>query len=408
MIVASDSRSGRRATLQVASVTYVGLLLSLVSTPVLVGALGAVGRGQLGKSLILMQLFGMFLFLGVPRGLSVARSQGLGLYRPAVFATLGLGVVGAAAVLLLAPLMADNRSVLRLVQASAVGLLFAGPGAIGGDIALARGKFALYNLWRGAPLIIPSLGVIVAGMMHVLTLQIAFFLNLTSVLVSSAIGCTILVFSWMSSPKHSHFDWSFSLRFWASTSSDAIGYRADQLLGAAFLSGQSLGVYLVSFTIASAGAGLTQSMNQVAYSRLLKEVLDESGFVRLRRSISLTSGLLVTLTTWVLAVPLFGSEFADAWIIVGLLATAQVLRDSWAWIVLRSSAASSMSGVQLVSFASLCSLFVGLLVLGFHSLLAPWVLGACMIAYGLLRLLMFWALRGKFGHSSAVKVGGHE
>lgn len=344
-------------------VTYTGLGLSLVSTPMLTQAVGADGRGVIAGSFVLLQVMVWVAYLGLPRGLALSTRQHDAVAGWGVVLLTALGVLGAVLVFVIAPGIAGGDARVETgIRISAVVLPFAGLGILGTEMVLLSGRLVAFNVVRSTVMILPSLGFIIAFMTGTLSLVVAYVLTLLGQVTATVLGVGLALPALLRA-RRGAVPWSFSLRYWMASALDGVGARLDQLILTATVSVSVLGVYAVAVTCASAAGGLTQALNHWTYSQLSARP-DRAGRVLRARTqvgvlLSLASGALVVAATSALDTRLFGADFAGLTPIVAVLVLAQLLHDQWSLRVYHDSARSEGSAMAWSSAVALLVLAVG-------------------------------------------------
>lgn len=345
-----------RPALQLASVTYVGLALSVVSAPMLATALGASGRGQLAAAFAVIHVLSLVAFVGLPRGIAVQDHRDEAASRPAIVLVGVAGLLSASACFLAADVLAGGDPwVADAIRLSSVVLALAGLYQLGVERLLLSARLGAYNLARACNVVLPSLGYIVAFLAGALTLELAFAITLTGQLLAALVGVAASIGA-IRRAERRPAPWRFSLSMWSSTVVDGVAWRLDQVLLAMLASSATLGVYAVASTLASASGGLTQAINAVLYGRF---AADEVLRMRRSRLLSLVSSalasaaLITAIALWQEA--LLGPTFDGLLAPLVLLCAAQALNDQWQLQVYRQAASQAHAGISLPSWLGLAA-----------------------------------------------------
>lgn len=353
-----------------ALVTYAGIGLSLISAPMLAQVIGADGRGVLAGSFVAVNVLAWLSPLGLQRGiaLQVVKRDEVSVW--GVVAMTMLGIAAAIGTFFMAPILGndDPRMILGIRIASSV-LLLAGIGNMGHQLAMMRGAVWSHNLIRAGTQVLPSLLQIVLFLVGALDLVNAYIVMFAGQVFASLYGVVLAVFA-ISGRSRAPVPWAFSLRFWSASAFDSVAGRLDQVLLAALTAAPVVGVYAIAVTCANASGGLTQALNQVAFSKFVGA--EKTGAVdprTLRRmtivgvATSAATGLVVILAVWWLWRPLFGASFAGLTPIVAVLVLAKVLQSQWMLRVLHDSAKESAGALLPASLISFLVLIASVTVL---------------------------------------------
>jgi O-antigen/teichoic acid export membrane protein len=387
MIEATGSQMGRYAELWArlvvarhiafnASVSYLGLGLSLLSAPILAQTLGADGRGVIAGSLVVVQVVGWIAFLGLPRGIALQIEKRREIAMPAVVLVGALGMLSALLVFLAAPVLSndDDRIEMGMRIASGV-LVLAGLSSIGDQTALLRGRLWIYNSIRGCTLILPSCGIIVLSSAGQLTLETAFIVSVAGQVGSVAIGALYALSSlrWLS---RAAIPWRFSLQYWTASVFDSVGGRADQLILTAISTPAAVGLYAVAVTCSGAASGLAQALNQTIYARLVRD--SKNGQTTSLNRISyigvgatLFIGALIMLVVWLFWRQLFGPTFDGLVPVLGVLIVASVLSDQWRLRVYFDSARENGAALAVSSIVGLVTMIIAVTLFAAAGLISP-------------------------------------
>jgi O-antigen/teichoic acid export membrane protein len=392
-----------RPAISTAGLTYIGMALSLVSTPLLASELGAEGRGVLAASFVSVQLIGWMGFLGLPRGVAV-QSQRLG--APGRASILWLTVCGfgsTAICFATADLVANgDERIAAGIRVASIVLIATGVGQLGIERVLAEGKLRLWNFARAGILVVPSLAFIVAFVFGGLSPELAFTAMLGGQVLTTLIGCAFAIPLIRRATSQSS-PWKFSLHIWSVSAFDSVGGRLDQLLLAALASPSMLGTYVVSVTLASASGAATQALNHVSYSRFL-QASDDSRTVQLRQRslfgliVSALAGTVVVFFVAVLGERFLGSDFNGLVTTTAALIVFQALNDQWQLRVYYDSAAEEARHLTYSSGIALAAMVVCVVGLELTDNLNSMSMAVTMIFFGVVRL----------GARSIFKRGGAE
>ena len=340
-----------------AGLTYVGMGLSLVSTPLLAQSLGADGRGELAACFVAIQTIEFAAFLGLPRGVAIGATRHAQI---SVRALGWLAVAGtvAAAVLTVLAVVSWSEGGLGSSGAVAAAWLMVpmGIGQAGAQIALLSGDMLAFNIYRAWPAIIPSLTIICTAPFGLLTFEIAYTSTALSILLSALSGASIVWRQRKLAAGGHATPWRPALMYWQAVALDTIARRFDLLLAAMIFPAGQLGIYAVAATLAAASGGIAQAFNLVKLSRYLNSRDNErTSSPGIRFTLSLTSTCVVVVavaTTWQF---LFGPEFQGLLGVTSALCVAQIARDQWGWLV---DAETSFGSARLFNVASAWGLFL--------------------------------------------------
>lgn len=385
------------------AVTYLGLGLSLISTPILAQTLGATGRGELAATFISLQLLSWLSFLGLPRGLAVEGGQ-VGRVPGRSFLLLtGLGVLAAATSAATAAAFSSGDAWVRgAIQFASVLLIFSGVAQYGAELALARGRLFLWNLSRIGTLALPALAFIVLFAMDKLTLESAFISMWAGQLLTVLIGVAIAVTSF-SRDRSLTIPWRFSLRFWSTSALDSLGARVDQVLLALLAGPASLGTYAVAVTIAAATGAVAQAVNHFSFSHFVNRAVEDDRVSNYRRrsQVGVVSSLVVgsaaLLVTHLWGEMILGPTFDGLVPTLGLLIIVQILADQWQLRIYSDSARKLTQGLVLSSAVSLVVLVVVVLLVSSLVPMTAILMAGATVLFGATRLMMRSLLRSGRG-----------
>ncbi|MCM0621837.1 lipopolysaccharide biosynthesis protein [Nocardioides bruguierae] len=307
------------------------------------------------------------LFFGLPRTLALQYVRTRLISLRGMLSVGALSLLGLASIVCLAPLLASRGTdVYYAVCVTAVSLPVLGFALIAQEIILAEAKTVEVNVVRAIPLTVPSLGIIVVGLLGQLDFWWAFGLTMGSALLANLISICFALKQLSAVATGTPVDWSFSGRYWLTVGIDNVSRRLDMLAGAIVLSPTALGIYAIASTCASASGALTQAINQVSYGRLMKEsVTTTKRADRLRIIMAVLAGLMVSATVDLLGPIIFGPGFEGLGLATAILCIAQVFRDQWSWQVLRDSVSKEARGLAMSSILGLAALMVGILLVSF-------------------------------------------
>ena len=344
-------------------VTYAGLGLNLLSTPMLTRTVGADGRGVIAGSFVVLQIMLWISFLGLPRGLSLRARERDEVSAAGVVTLTGLGLVGAVLVAALAPVISGGDDRIETgIRVSALVLPLAGLAHLGSEIVLVRGRLIAFNVIRSMVLVVPSLGYIVAFLAGSLSVVVAYGVTLLGQMLAVLSGLAVAVPA-LRGARRRPLPWSFSLRYWIASAMDGVTSRLDQLILTATVSASVLGVYAVAVTCAYAAGGLTQAINHWTYSQMAAHPASAQRMVRSRAQIgvvlSLATGLAVVAAVAALGTRIFGADFDGLTPVVAVLVLAQLLHDQWSLRVYRDSAREEGSAIALSSAVAVVVLTAG-------------------------------------------------
>jgi len=361
-----------RPALGTAGVTYLGMAMSFIATPMVARELGADGRGVLAAAFVSLQLVSWLGFLGIPRGIVLQRkSEGFTPTSSIGIVTL-LGLISAVVCFATAGLVANGDERIEVgIRIASVLLVAIGIGQVGSEYVLAEGRMRVWNLARLSTVMLPAAANIVGFFGGWLTLEYAYLATLAGQVVATLVGC-ILAIPVFKNKRHGKLPWAFSFHYWSATAFDSLGGRADQLLLAALATPAALGTYAIGITFAAASGALTQAVNHSSYGRLVAAATAENGesdasVVRRDFSkrawfafgVSTVVGAAVVLVVEVFGSWLLGPGFEDIGVITMFLVLAQIVNDQWQ---LRVYADSATREGRYLTYAS-ASAFV-VLVLG--------------------------------------------
>ncbi|WP_161972550.1 oligosaccharide flippase family protein [Curtobacterium sp. HSID17257] len=372
--------------------TYLGMGLSLLSAPLLARELGADGRGVLAAAFVLVQLLSWSAFLGLPRGLAMQELRNGYASRNALRVVTLLGPIAAVIAFIASGAAAngDDRIATYIKVAASV-LVLAGLGAVGVERALIRGQLLAVNLSRALNLVLPSLAIIIAFGSGVLTLQSAFVITLSGQMLSVLLGI-VLATPLLRSRTRIPAPWRFSLHYWGGSAFDGIGARVDQLILAACVLPNQLGVYAVAVTCASAAGGFTQALNQLTYSRFASLPIgsDDAPMLRKRTFIGLAmsalSGGLIVVVVALWGDWLFGSSFDGLFPIVSVLVIAQAMNDQWQLRTYLDSASGDPSALMWASACGMVVLVAVAVLLGMSGNLSGLSMAWALVGFAAVRL----------------------
>jgi O-antigen/teichoic acid export membrane protein len=291
-----------------------------------------------------------------------------------------------------------DHQIATYIKVAASVLILAGLGAVGVERALVRGQLLAVNLSRALNLVLPSLAIIIAFGLGILTLQSAFVITLSGQVLSVLLGI-VLATPLLRSRTRIPSPWRFSLHYWGGSAFDGIGARVDQLILAACVLPSQLGVYAVAVTCASAAGGFTQALNQLTYSRFASLSTGADGAPMLRRrtsmglAMSAFSGgsIVVVVALW--GEWLFGSSFDGLFPIVSVLVIAQAMNDQWQLRTYLDSASGDPSALMWASACGIVVLVAVAVVLGASGNLNGLSMAYALVGFAAVRLVVRAILR---------------
>lgn len=381
----------RRGAALTVAVTYAGMALSLVSTPLVARSLGPEGRGELAACFAAAQTVEFVAFLGVPRGAALVAERSRRVALSVIGVLTGLGLLMSLALVAFALLWTnESQRVLWGSIAVALSLVLTGTGQLGGQLALLDGRLLHFNLYRAWPLLVPSLAIIVGYGLGRLTFETVYVSMLASSVLSAVIGIVLIMraVAWDSASV----PWRLSLRYWSAVALDSMARRLDLLVGAAVLSAGSFGVYAVATTLAMAAGGLAQAFNAASLSKFVQAQRRSQELpqrhVQTRYALSLLSAAVVAIATVTLWEPLFGTEFAGLASIAVILCAAQIGKDSWNWLVETETIAKPSHLLNAATLGGLAAMGVTIAVLSTGEDLNGQELAISVLAFSFTRILL--------------------
>ncbi|WP_423917950.1 hypothetical protein ACPEEZ_09455 [Frigoribacterium sp. 2-23] len=310
-----------------------------------------------------------------------------------------LGVACAILAVVLADSLSNGDSRIALgIKASAIALVLSGVGQVGVELMLLEGRLVFFNITRASVLMLPSVGIIVAFFTGLLSLVSAYVIMLAGQLIAVALGCIFAMKNGRRS-KSTKVPWDFSLKYWSTSALDAIGGRGDQVALSALSQASTVGVYSLAVTCAAASAGLTEALNNLAYSRLTRLSGAESEEFLRRRSIlgvccSLVSGACIVIVVHFFGRSLFGPTFDGLTAVVIILVLAQTVGDQWSLRVLADSAKESATTLIFASVAGLIVLATAIALLATNAAITSASMALAILLFSLTRLTI-WTLAQK-------------
>lgn len=382
-----------RSLIGTAGVTYAGVGLSLISTPLLARAIGAEGRGELAASWAALQALEFALMLGLPRGLSLMVAHERPLSRRGVATLFGISVLGTAGLLVVAEVVGrDNPTVLWGARGVAILCPLIGLGQLGGQILLLGGRMSAFNLYRSFPLLVPSLATIMAYPLGQMTFEVAYWSLFTSAVISGLVGTWFIIPHLRTSQLSVPTPWKASLNYWSAVALDSVGRRIDLLAGALLLSQSQLGVYAIAATLALAASGFGQALvltslsSYVHHSRAgTKRELDDAHPLLLL-GLSTSAGIAVTLSAVALDTVVFGTAFGNLGAVTGVLCLAQVAKDWFGWFVEAHTIDTTSHGLNLAGAFGLAVFALAVVALALTEHLSDTTLAIAGVAFAYSRL----------------------
>ncbi|NGP07719.1 oligosaccharide flippase family protein [Rhodococcus sp. 14C212] len=389
-----------RAIWATTGVTYLGMGLSLLSAPVLAHTLGADGRGVLAASFATVQILSWTAFLGIPRTAAVERTAGGDASTKVVGWLFFLGVAAFLANLAASPSLSGGDDRVRLgMQIAGATLLVSGASQYGAERLHSAGKILQWNAVRSAPLILPSVIILVLAATDSLTLRSAYLATLLGTSVWAILGLLAAVPDFAAA-KRVGVGWRDSLKLWGATFFDSVGGRIDQMILAALVGPATLGSYAVALTCASAAGGVTQAIGHVAFPRYVGVTADDA--IRSHRSYraiglatSIAASIAIITCIEIFGEVLFGPTFQDIGAIAALLMVYQALGDQWALIVYRDAAQQRVGFMAIASGLGLLTLLAVVFALHVTGQLGGISMAVTMIAFGIVRIFAhsIWSRR---------------
>lgn len=385
-----------RATAGTAAWTYLGFALSLLSAPILAHTLGADGRGVLAASVAPVQVLSWIGFLGLPRPLAVNVVSGKRINWGSVFWLSVLGVVGTLLLNLGATVLSGGDSRIELgIRIFSPLLILSGFAQLGSECLHLSSKFLQWNILRSTSLTVPSLatiGLYFSGHLTIVSAVGSLFLGHLLYIIGGIWACIPAV---RGLKRGMSQNWGFSLKFWSATVFDSIGGRLDQVLLAALASSVQLGSYAVAVTCASASGALTQAFNHVAFPGHLSLDANDAKYKKqalVGVATSILSGSAVVLVLSLYSDKIFGPTFDSLAQICAVLVSFQVVADQWQLVVYRDSAQLKSGKISLASMIGFVALVICVFVLHGLGLLNALSMAACMLAFGVTRMVSYFII----------------
>ncbi|TPG34256.1 hypothetical protein EAH80_11740 [Mycobacterium hodleri] len=333
--------------------------------------LGATGRGGLAAAFLLPSALEFAIFLGLPRTLSISNvrrgtSSAVGLW-----VLILLSLIGALVIYLSAPALSGGDGD-TVVATRLAGFLFvlAGLSRLGAEQLVDRDQHAWFNAYRASVLVVPSLGQIALFALDALNFWTAFW----AMFAGQCLALTVSAFSSIAVLRSC--SWATPVQVTAnsrlgiSMAIDQVTIRSDQIAIAALLTPADLGVYAVALTCAKAAGATGQAINQVAYSRLVRHITQQSGsdpqskiVVVTRLAVSVVSSAVIVTALAFWGDTLLGDDFVGIEWVVAVLCVAQIGWDQWNWDFGVAVASERWRGLAVASFAGAATIVVAIAVI---------------------------------------------
>lgn len=297
----------------------------LASGPVLSRALGPSGRGELAAVIAPVAILGLLL----PFGLPLAAAYRLGevpegrLLSTATAFGIATGFPLCALLWLLVPVYLRGYSDVAVTWTRLfVASLPLSTGVVAAlEVRRRQSAGISWNLWRSAPLVAPTLGVVLLGVIGELTLRTALAMQVVGGLFPLA-----LLVQRLAGGKRWRRPSMSALRMmlpyaWRSVgvaAASSVTARLDQVVLVTTVPASELGLYAVAVTTASVINPVTAGLGLALFGHLRGEVVQSRARARFRRSLGfglmLSTGVAVVLG---LVAPValklaFGAPFEDA------------------------------------------------------------------------------------------------
>ncbi|WP_144018450.1 lipopolysaccharide biosynthesis protein [Demequina sp. NBRC 110051] len=393
--------------------TYAGYGLSIISAPMIAQALGAEGRGALAAAVLPVQVLSWIAFLGVPRGLAVAARDTAGLAVRSVLVLSMLGMIAAAGVWWAAPVLVSdmNGQVIGFIRVLGLTLVLTGVSHLGSDLLLAAGRMFPWNAIRAFAIIVPSVLQIVLFLLGRLTLGTAFAVQLTCSVFAVLLG-SAFAFGHVKR-QGARIPWRFSIAFWGASTVDSVAVRVDQLLLAALLPLEELGVYAVAVTCASAAGAATQALADTSFAKFVERSGGDSrDALRARARAGLVTSAVTSLGMVALVAlfgdTLFGEGYEGLLPLVAVLLVYQTLGDQWRFRTYHDSAQGQSRDLLLSSVVGLGVLVALVSVIAVLGHLSGVAVAISMVVMATVRLLARRVLaRRSTQHTASTTVERH-
>ncbi|GAA4196047.1 hypothetical protein GCM10022219_22090 [Microbacterium oryzae] len=322
--------SGRGSSRNIAVVTLGNLsapAVALITAPILANGLGAVGRGEVAAATAPLMLCVAGLTVGMPEALTyfVARMRAIstGTVIRALIVSAVAGGFGSLAIALLAMVLADgDRQLATLISLCALGVV---PALITGCCrGIARGR----QKWR---LVVAEQLVGAAtrliGLAGLLTLDMLTPATAAAVLT---LGTFTGVLPYLALLKRENTEPTrvpsgelvrFGLTIWPGAVAGVLLSRIDQALFLPLSTAAALGVYAVAVSLSDVSRVFNAAVRDVIFARESAATDDTSLGTASRLSTLITAfmSIVVAIGVAVLAVPLFGQDFAEVPLVVVIL-----------------------------------------------------------------------------------------
>lgn len=328
--------SGSRSVLIVTLGNLSAPAVALLTAPLLARALGGDGRGELAAATAPLMLAVAALTVGIPEALTYFTARHKNLARRTVVGgisvSVGAGLGGVALVALLAPSLAAGdiplAGLILLCTSAAVPALITGclRGVARGQqrwmaVAFEQLISAVFKLgFLGGLFLLGELSVFAAAII----LSAGTFVGCLSYLV-------LLRRSGTPSDQRTVVETRKLLRYgtsmWLGSIAGVALSRLDQTLILPLSNASVLGVYAVAVSLADAARVFNLAVRDVIFSKQ-SAVIDDASLAsasRLSTLVTITISVAVTLGSYLLVVPIFGSDFAAVPSVVAVLLIGTVL-----------------------------------------------------------------------------------
>lgn len=363
--------SGSRSVLIVTLGNLSAPAVALLTAPLLARALGGDGRGELAAATAPLMLAVAALTVGIPEALTYFTARHRNLARRTlaggISVTIAAGLGGVALVALLAPSLASGdmplAGIILLCTSAVIPALITGclRGIARGQqrwkavaseqlisavfkLGLLGGLFLLGELSVFAAAIILSAGTFVGSLSYIVLLRP----NKTTTEPRTVIETRKLL--------------RYGSSMWLGSVAGVALSRLDQTLILPLSSASVLGVYAVAVSLADAARVFNLAVRDVIFSKQ-SAIIDDSSLAsasRLSTMVTVIISLAVTLASYVLVVPIFGSDFAAVPSVVAVLLIGTVLGNPGSVV---AAGLSARGRPVLRSIALTCGVAVNLALL---------------------------------------------
>jgi O-antigen/teichoic acid export membrane protein len=307
------------AFISLAGVQVFQLLSGLVTAPLLARALGAEGRGLLAAVAVPLGVSGYILQLGL--GQFAVNRVAQGTRVNVVFGSMALPLVlvgclvGALSPELAAGLSGGRQPIQRYLTIGFVMMPVTLLIFLSMSIATGLARWRTLAVGRLVSPLIMCLGVVVLAAFGELTLDRAIVLTLVSGLLPIVAVSPILRLGFPPSVKSRlvRDGLSFGSRASVGVIATMANQRLDQVLMVPLVPARQLGLYAVAVTIASLSAVLASQIVTVVLPRISageSHLLAQA--TRYVVFVTLATGAVIAIATWLFLVPFFGADFANA------------------------------------------------------------------------------------------------